>query len=496
MLSPVDRTIILTDDDGGALTVNGVSAQELAAQRLSADQPVETGPYPDTLELIHRPDPVEQPDLTESEQIIRSAPEELEQLLQRFRDERRHRRSVRAAKVLVAGLAAGLLAIWLLHPPEQGGDENRAQTAFPAFTPSGVVSGSNARQLDAALRDRLALREYVVKAIGETSRDKLNSSLTPQVVLGSTGVPFLSEDFTDPCQYNFDPAAVNAGLSELTALAKKTGKTITVAIAPDKSSILSDELGSRGGALMACSNNVREQTEQTWKDQATSPVLTTWTQLAAEQKQDPGRVFQRGDSHWTSQGGLIWSQALISHLVVQGDAPAALQGAPIATEGPDQPADNDLYRLMGITRAETVPVWTVHRSQVKVKAHSKPSPSGRGIGVFQATSTSEPLIKGRTLIINDSFISRAEGLLAPYFSNLQIMHWSDFMTAVSKGDVPHFDRIIIETVQRGWPQRAGWLQDGQPIHDALAKELSTPSRTTAQQPKPTDTSHADETGQH
>ncbi len=87
------------------------------------------------------------------------------------------------------------------------------------------------------------------------------------------------------------------------------------------------------------------------------------------------------------------------------------------------------------------------------------------------------MIEGRTLIVNDSFISRAEGLLAPYFTNLEVMHWSDFLTAVQDDDLPGFDRIIIETVQRGWPQRAGWLQEGQPMYEALAAELGTPIKT-------------------
>ncbi|MFI7544452.1 hypothetical protein, partial [Actinoplanes sp. NPDC049599] len=77
------------------------------------------------------------------------------------------------------------------------------------------------------------------------------------------------------------------------------------------------------------------------------------------------------------------------------------------------------------------------------------------------------------------FISRAEGLLAPYFTNLEVMHWSDFLTAVDRGDLPGFDRIIIETVQRGWPQRAGWLAKGQPMHQALAEELGKPRKKAA-----------------
>jgi hypothetical protein len=485
MLTPVRRIITLPEDDG--LVVS----------------------YPDTLEIIRRPAPVtvpvepSRPDPSPSddfhEPLVRTAPdqapeqapeeapegpaetaqEHLENLLQQYRDDRARRRSVRAGKVLVAALAGGLLAVWLLHPPVSGGNENRAQTAFPSLSPGGLTSGKNYRQADAALRDRLALRQYVVKAVGQAARDKMSTSLNPEVVMGPTGVPFISEDFNFPCQYAFDPAAVDTGLRELRALGRTTGKTITVAIAPDKSSILTDQLGNRAGALMACSNRVRRQTESTWNNTATSPVLYTWEELAAEQKAHPGKVFQRGDSHWTSQGALTWSHALIKRLIAQDEAPAALRTAPVAVEVADQPADNDLYRLMGISRSETVPVWQVTRPHVKLSGKSIPSPSGRGTAVFHATSEHEPLITGRTLVINDSFFSRAEGQLAPYFSNLKVLHWSDFMTDVSNGTLPHFDRIIIETVQRGWPERAGWLQAGQPIHDALAKELSQATDTAA-----------------
>ncbi len=142
----------------------------------------------------------------------------------------------------------------------------------------------------------------------------------------------------------------------------------------------------------------------------------------------------------------------------------------------DEKADNDLYRLMGISRNTTVPVYQVLRDDVTIRAKTEKSPSGRGVAVFRAWSTTAPMIKGRTLVVNDSFISRAEGLLAPYFTHLEVMHWSDFLTAVQQDDLPGFDRIIIETVQRGWPQRAGWLAEGQPMHEALARELATPTK--------------------
>jgi len=475
MLSPVGRTIILPDNDGPGSEPGSIKVDKRGVDGTEADSSI-VG-YPDTLEVIRRPTPADRYDVPG--QIYRSAPDELAELLQQFRDERHRRRSVRAAKLLVGVLAITLLAVWLLHPPESGDTENHPAAAFPTLTPGGIVDGSSYRQTDAALRDRLALRQYVVKTIGETARDKLGTSLNPEVVMGSTGVPFISEDFIFPCEHDFEPATVDAGLRELRAFGRTTGKSITVAVAPDKSSILTDQLGKRGSALMACSDRVREATEATWGSASAPPVMMAWKQLAAEQAKNPGKVFQRGDSHWTSQGALVWSRALIAQLIRQGEAPAALRGAPVAVEGNDEPADNDLYRMMGISRPETVPVWRVSRPNVQIRAKSLPSPSGRGVAVFRAWSATEPLITGRTLVINDSFFSRAEGQLAPYFTNLMVMHWSDFLTSVKAGTVPHFDRIIIETVQRGWPERAGWLTPGQPVNAALAKELRRSSRVSA-----------------
>jgi hypothetical protein len=238
---------------------------------------------------------------------------------------------------------------------------------------------------------------------------------------------------------------------------------------------------------MACANRVREGTEATWGGQSAPPVMMAWKQLSAEQAKHPGKVFQRGDSHWTSQGALIWSRALIAQLIRQDEAPVGLRRSPQAVEAEAEPADNDLYRMMGISRPETVPVWRVSRPNLQIRAKSLPSPSGRGVAVFRSWSTTAPLITGRTLVIKDSFFSRAEGQLAPYFTNFMVMHWADFLTNVEAGTVPHFDRVIIETVQRGWPERAAWLEQGHPVHAALAKELRRSSRTaplTAPEPAP------------
>ncbi len=439
----------------------------------------------DTLEVIWAPDEP-RPAVTElfhgTDAADRApadpgAAEALGALLFQLRTERRRRRSVKYARLLSAGVAAGLLGVWLLHPPAAGGDENRTEAAFPRVDASGVASGSAFRQTDAALRDRLALREYVVSAIGAAAKNRFGVSLSPQVVLGDGGTPFTAEDFTLPCERPFDPGKISSSLGQLRAIGRRTGKTITVAIAPDKSSILTDQLGRFGSALMSCSNRVRTSTEQQWAGDGTAPVVTMWKQMAAVEKAEPGQAFQHGDTHWTSRGALVFSQTLVEHLIAQGEAPESLEGQPHATRAPDELADADLFRMLGTPRQEMVPVWLVSRPEVTVTGHHIDMPSGRGMAMYQTvTRPGVPLITGSTLVVHDSFFIRAEPQLAPFFQDLTGMQWGDFITAVDHHTLPHFDRIIIETVQRGWPQRATWLEPGQSIYQALAAELATASQ--------------------
>ncbi len=442
----------------------------------------------DTLEVIWTPDEPEPSTADDADEVAppvspiapgpdatRSAPEELRELLVQLKAQRRHRRSVIQARLLTASVALGLLGVWLLHPPLRDGNENRTETAFPALDASGLADASSFRQADAALRDRLALRQYVVTAIGDAAKNKFGVSLSPQAVLGDGGTPFTAEDFTFPCERPFDSAEVSAGLNQLRAIGRRTGKTITVAVAPDKSSILTSQLGRFGSALMSCSNRVKASTEQTWGADNTAPVVTMWKQMAAVEAAEPGQAFQHGDTHWTSRGALVFSRQLVRRLIAQGEAPASLAGQPAAVRGPDTLVDADLFRMMGTPRQEEVPVWRVSRPEVHVTGHEFKTPSGRGMPVYHTTAPpGVPLITGSTLVVHDSFFARAEPQLAPFFQDLTVMHWTDFLSRVDQHTLPHFDRIIIETVQRGWPQRASWLEPGQNVYQALAAELAVP----------------------
>jgi hypothetical protein len=487
MLSNVPRALIKAHEPDLSAATHGRAGQNGETRlRTGEDDTLEViwspdEPLPDVVGLI--PESISGTEPADHVSTSKSAPEELRELLVQLKTEHRRRRSVKQARLLTASVALGLLGVWLLNPPLPGGNENRGEVAFPALDASGIADGSAFRQTDAALRDRLALRQYVVTAIGDAAKNKLGVSLSPQVILGDGGTPFTAKDFTLPCERSFDPAKINASLELLRGIGKKTGKTITVAVAPDKSSILTNQLGRLGSALMSCSNRVKVSTEQEWSNSNKTPVMTMWKQMAAVEAAEPGQVFQHGDTHWTSRGALVFSRQLIRQLIAQGEAPASLAGLPRATRGPDALYDADLYRMMGTPREEEVPVWLVRRPEVRVTGKRVGTPSGRGMPVYHTDAPpGVPLITGSTLMVHDSFFARAEPQLAPFFQDLTVMHWADFISESDNHTLPHYDRIIMETVQRGWPQRASWIQQGQSVYDALAAELAVPRTVTAAAP--------------
>lgn len=388
-----------------------------------------------------------------------------------------HRRSVRWGKVMVGCLALVMVAPWGFGAARTDSLENRRQEPFPTVTLGGVVDGTVFRQFDRALRDRLTLRTVVVQAVAGGSRELAPTvNVSSKVVLGDDGTPFLAEDFTLPCKDRYDVAATDSVLRGLRNVGRPNGKSFLVAIAPDKSQVLRNRLGSRGDALLACSDRVRRPSERLWAGDPSAPVVTFWRQMDEAARAEPDRVYQPGDSHWTTQGALLFTRGLVDKLVADGVAPPTLGGAVIGTRLPDRVIDGDLYRLMGVQRTDTVPTWVVRRPGVTVTRKVVPSPSGRGMRTNVTTAPpGVALVPGRTLVIYDSFFDRVEPLMTPYFASLTAVHWGDAYTMARNGTLPPFDHLVVESSERGWAERTSWFGQGDPVGRAIAAELGRPS---------------------
>lgn len=387
------------------------------------------------------------------------------------------RRSLTAARLLTVALAALLLAPTLMSI-RGGGDavENRSSIPFPELNTDTAADTDTYRQFDAAFRDRLTLRRKVVRAIGRTGYDRLGYSFNSRVYVGEDRVPFFTEDFIKPCGTPFDPTTVDQRIRAFEQTAQRSGKDVLFVVAPDKSSVLRDKLGWAADALMSCADPVREQTQARWGDDHLGPVVTLWPQFAAAEAAEPGRVWQAGDSHWSYQGAMMFTREVLDRLVVRGEAPEQLRGAPGAQERADQRLPGDLYPLLGFTREDEVAYWVVRREGVTVETSAIPTDMGR----TQRTHTTvapagTPMVPGRTLVVYDSFFYLAEAQLTPYFTEMTTLHWDDFRPMARDGQLPEFDRIIFQTVQRSWPQRIVEQLTEPAIAATLNVELSRPA---------------------
>lgn len=389
------------------------------------------------------------------------------------------RHSVRGARVLV-----GVLALLLLTPTllSLGGGsdaiENRAPVPFPRLDASTVLDTPAHRQIDAALRDRLTLRKRVVETVGRVGYNGFQTSFNSQVYVGEDGIPFLTDDFTKSCITPLDAAQVDARVRSWEQLARQSGKDVLFAVVPDKSTVMRDKLGREKDALMACADPVHQQSQARWGGDVTGPVLTLWPQFEAAEKAAPGRSFQRGDSHWSFQGSMMFTRAVIDRLVARGDAPAELLGAPGAVQVGDRKMKGDLYGLLGMNRSDKVANWVVRREGVTVTTTRIPTASGRDLRTRTSSAPAgTPLVPGRTLVVYDSFFYNAELQMAPYFQQMTAMHWNDFVPMARSGNLPGFDRVIFESVQRSWSLRTMTQLPEPDITASVTQELSKPAST-------------------
>jgi hypothetical protein len=115
---------------------------------------------------------------------------------------------------------------------------------------------------------------------------------------------------------------------------------------------------------------------------------------------------------------------------------------------------------MGADSTETITNFVVERPGVTTTLDED-----GGLQHWVSTSTSAPLIGGRTLILRDSMFYTNGALLAPYFADLTTIHSKD-AAAVGATLESGYDLVIIQQVQRTVPAffdqvvDAPWLAKG------------------------------------
>lgn len=347
--------------------------------------------------------------------------------------------STAGSRAIVAGFALLLGAAWLVPGPQL--DENREEAAWPRPSRATVADATFFRDTDLAFAAHLALKGVVVRAV---SGAVVGVGLSPSadVLRGGDGRAYYAGDFTAPCWTLPSISDSRDAIRGLNDRLNASGTTFVYAIVPDKSSIEPDRVGWLAERLTTCSEPSREFWAATAADEPM--IFTTWDEFEAASAAGD-ELYRFTDSHWNYRGAALYSELLLEHLAELGAAPAGLEPATEVREAGEVELVGDLFRLMGAESAETITRLVVERPGVTTTMTETD-----GVQHWVSTSTSAPLIGGRTLILRDSMFYTNGELLAPYFADLTTMHSKDAAAGAATIE-PGYDLVIIQQVQRSVP---------------------------------------------
>ncbi|WP_166788030.1 alginate O-acetyltransferase AlgX-related protein [Cryobacterium adonitolivorans] len=362
-----------------------------------------------------------------------------------------------ASTALIGAFSVGLLAIWLV-PGDTAGAENRTRLPWPTVTAASAGDAATYRGIDAALRDRLGAQATVSEALGDLSVHGLGRSPTSTVLIGSNREPFFVEDLARPCRETEDSlAAVKAGLVQDQAAMAAAGKYVLFMVAPDKTSIRRAPVTDVSPDLLRCSDFVRGHVEG-WESEGNLPLVTLWDDVAARDTA-AAPAYLRNDTHWSAHGSMALSEALMQRLVDDRQVPAGILDDltnPVSSD--PIPYVGDLNHMMGVEDIDHKTTISFDRPDVVTKARTTVGAAGTPEYHYRSTSTSSPLVPGKTLLIGDSFLlHQIPTQLSNFFEDVTMTDLEEWAQA------GEYDTVIVVRVERysatgEWPSLTATLK--------------------------------------
>lgn len=243
----------------------------------------------------------------------------------------------------------------------------------------------------------------------------------PKVIEGADGWLFSGDDVAVSCEPVLSIPVIMDGFQKLADAAATSGRKIVIMIAPDKSSAHPEKLPDQF-AGKACMHEKHDAFWAAAKQLHGVTLLDPKPELAAYEE-ETGRVAWRTlDTHWSPEGAAVGADTLAQAL-----DPSIAATSTIET-GPDLDALGDLTALLGASRTEKVPSAALDRPGVELHYDGRiVGPNGiPDLGykptTVTATTSSAPLLPGRTLVIGDSFFRTTRGNVAVLAESLTYVH--------------------------------------------------------------------------
>jgi SGNH hydrolase-like domain, acetyltransferase AlgX len=292
------------------------------------------------------------------------------------------------------------------------------------------------------------------------------SASSPTVVRGKDGYLFYGKEFTSACDGMTRYEHSLKSVAELAEIIRASGRRVVFSIAPNKSSVTTDELPRAIPRGTCAARAIERQNELL--DNLQDPLYVGIRRALDDAHASGKQVYLRTDTHWTKLGSAMYAQAVAARLDPELAGRLRLYPVRISAVG-------DLTKLIGLTSPELVTSVSLSSGGTVLS-----NPAAATAGVLKAnprpvswvTRPSDGLVQGRTLLLGDSFTNAALASLQPLFADGRFVSVGRFPERLIVGEIESSDTVVIEVVQR---DVVGHLFTQPRFHSQVAAALGVPN---------------------
>lgn len=266
----------------------------------------------------------------------------------------------------------------------------------------------------------------------------------PRVIRGEDGWLYFGADASKPCLAERPVEDTVDELDELRRVVESSGRTFVLVVAPDKSTIETDQLPSDYPGR-DCSEARRAAL---WRELEAAAGGGDWLvdlrePLREARADDRVPIYRAHDTHWTPRGAAVFGQELLGRL-----QPGLTSMHDVVVSG-TRTRSGDLAAMLGVEGDDTYSLYELDRAGVTLGYEGFPEPGAVPVRLT-ATSSSAPLFQPRTVLLGDSFLAASRPLVYPLFADLTVLHWlsaSGSHEAISAA-IRDAEVVVLELVER------------------------------------------------
>ena len=244
---------------------------------------------------------------------------------------------------------------------------------------------------------------------------------TSDVIVGTEGWLFATSEFANECSPQQPRKTVVRNLRRLERILARSGRTLVIALAPDKSTAEPEHLPD-SNPYATCSAQAKEETWSLLTNAAIPGVIDTKGLVATREEREQREYWLRKDTHWN---GL--ARAAVAREIARVLDPGLLEQTKVTETVAEY--TGDLTELLGAPSTDQTLEASIERIGVSVEVAREAITTGVRATITRATSTSAPVFEDGVILVGDSFAQSIIPHLAPFMQQMTWIHTGDVRAA-------------------------------------------------------------------